>query len=87
MKKDLEDTLAYVEASLAIEGLELTAEDIEALERCLRGESTFEREVQSAIDEAISASVTEAATMPLLIEKYGTLELGFFTKGKRSVHI
>ena len=61
MKKDLEDTLAYVEATFAMEGLELTVEDTEALERCLRGESTPEREIRSAMDEALSASETEAA--------------------------
>ena len=45
----------------AMEGLELTAWDIESIERCLRGDASFEQEVQAAVAEAIATGKAAAA--------------------------
>ena len=56
MGKSEEELLANVEATLAMEGLELSAEDVEALERCMLGAATFDQEVLAAVaDDARAA--------------------------------
>ena len=61
MGKSEEELLANVEATLAMEGLELSAEDVEALERCMLGAATFDQEVLAAIEDAKVADDARAA--------------------------
>ena len=61
MGKSEGELLANVEAMLAMEGLELSAEDVEALERCLLGVATFDQEVLAAIKDAKVANDARAA--------------------------
>lgn len=61
MDKSKEEILANVKGMFAMEGLELTTWDIASIERCLRGDASFEQEVQAAVLEAMATGKVEAA--------------------------